>query len=485
MAKPIELQGKEHHYVARFTYGYTRKAAKQVTKKGGGPAWFESQLKPKKVKDKKADRMAAWYPSLKYSPTQLVKRDRDGVQGGYEVMQDLGRWTMMRRIHSNRQLHEMMVEFWSNLLHVPIETDDAWMYRVAYDRMIRKYALKRFDKMLIAATTHGAMGLFLDNAYSTKDAPNENLGREVLELHSVGVGNYTENHVLDSARLLTGYRIDLYRDDHTNPYQRYETADHYVGRVKIMGFSSANASADGRATTQAYLKYLAHHKKTSRRIAKRLCIRFVTDEPSKDMIKTVAKAYRKNKTKIKPTLKAMIEHPDFNKSKREKIRTPMEDTMGTLRALRPVIAKPRDPEQFGNDFGNSVLWVARNNGQSPYDWGGPDGYPETNPPWSSTGRVLHSMDFHRGMAMGWYGDSGLGYRAYTEWLPALPASFKKVVNRISLDLHGRKAPKKVRKAVSIRTGIKASASVTSEQVTEAVVQQILLTLLDSPNHLKR
>jgi uncharacterized protein (DUF1800 family) len=481
MASPYKLENKEHHYVSRFTYGYSPKAAKQLKKKGGGQAWFESQLKPKKVKDKKADQLISWYPSLKYSPTALVKRDRDGVQGGYEVMQDLGRWTMMRRIHSNRQLHEIMVEFWSNLLHVPIETDDAWMFRVSYDQMIRKYALKRFDKMLYAATTHGAMGMFLDNASSTKDAPNENLGREVLELHSVGVGNYTEKHVKDSARLLTGYRVDLYPD----LFQRYETADHATGRVTIMGFTHANTSADGRAATQDYLKYLARHKKTSKRIAKRLCIRFVTDEPSKDLVKTVAKAYRKNKTKIKPTLLAMINHPDFKKSKREKIKTPMEDTMGTLRALRPQIAKPRDAEKFGNDFGNSVLWVARSNGQSPYDWPGPDGYPESNPPWSSTGRVLNSMSFHRGMAAGWYGDSGLVYREYTDWIPKLPASFKKVVNKISVDLHGRKAPKNVRKAISIRTGIKGSASVSTEQMTEIVVQQILLTLLDSPNHLKR
>lgn len=476
-----QLSAKEHHYLSRFTYGYSRKAAKQVKKKGGAEAWFDSQLKPKKVKDKRGDKVTKWYPALRYSPAQLVQRDRNGVQGGWEVMQDLGRMTMMRRVHSSRQLHEIMVEFWSNLLHVPIETDTAWMYRVSYDKMIRKHAFKRFDKMLIAATTHGAMGLFLNNASSTKDAPNENLGREVLELHSVGVGKFTERDVLHSSRLLTGYRIDLWPDLH----ERYETGDHYVGRIRVLDFVNSNSSADGRAATQAYLKYLAHHPHTAKRIAKRLCVRFVSDDPSKDLVRTVARAYTKNNTKIKPTLKAMVSHPEFKKAKREKIKTPMEDTMGTLRALRPSVAKPRNPDDYGNDFGNSVLWVARSNGQSPYDWPGPDGYPETNPPWSSTGRVLNSMSFHRGMAAGWYGDSGLKYREYTEWLPALPASFKKVINEISQDLHGRKASKNTRKAISIRTGIAGSTRVTSEQMTEIVVQQILLTLLDSPNHLKR
>jgi CRISPR/Cas system CMR-associated protein Cmr5 small subunit len=181
----------------------------------------------------------------------------------------------------------------------------------------------------------------------------------------------------------------------------------------------------------------------------------------------------------------MVEHPEFKKSKRDKVRTPMEDSVGTVRALGPKILKPRNGDAGGNDFANAFLYVARSAGQSPYDWPGPDGYPETNPPWSSAGRVLDSMGLHRGLTAGYYPSEGVEYRAYTEWLPGLPASFKKVINHASGLLHGRKAPKNVRKAISIRTGIKSKTSVTSEQMTEIVVQQILLTLLDSPTQLKR
>lgn len=480
MPQPVKLTARDRHYAARFTYGVSRKTAKQLKKKGASD-WFAEQLKPRKIKDTKAAKMAGWYPSLDYSPTSLFARDRAGTKSGWEVMQDLGRWTMMRRIHSKRQVHELMVEFWSNLLHVPIETDDAWMFRVSYDKMIRKFALKRFDKMLIAATTHGAMGLFLDNASSTKHAPNENLGREVLELHSVGVGKYTEKDVLNSSRLLTGYRVDLWPDLD----QRYETGDHYTGKLRIMDFVTANASADGRAATEAYLKYLAHHPATAKRIARRLCIRFVNDDPSNDLVRTVARAYTRNNTKIKPTLMAMVEHPEFAKSKKDKVRTPMEDSMGSVRALRPKVLKPRRGDSGGNDFANAFLWVARIAGQSPYDWPGPDGYPETNRPWSSAGRVLDSMNFHRGLVAGWWPSEGVDYRDYTDWLPPLPASFKQVVNHASGLLHGRKAPKRIRKAISIRTGISGGTQVSADDLHEVVVQQILLTLLDSPTHLKR
>ncbi len=480
MPTPIALSARDRHFAARFTYGLNRKTAKQLDKLGG-PEWFEKQLKPGKVKDKPASTMASWFPSLGYTPSQLFARDRAGTVRGWEVMQDLGRWTMMRRIHSNRQVHEVMVEFWSNLLHVPIETDNAWMFRVSYDQMIRKYALKRFDKMLIAATTHGAMGMFLNNASSTKFAPNENLGREVLELHSVGIGHYTETDVLNSSRILTGYRVDTW----PTLYQRYETEDHYTGRIRVMDFVASNTSADGRAATEAYLRYLAHHPATAKRIARRLCVRFVNDDPSPDLVRAVARAYTRNNTSIKPTLRAMVEHPQFAKHKLDKVRTPMEDSMSTVRALSPKIKRPRSGGAGDSDFANAFLWVARIAGQAPYDWPGPDGYPETNPPWSSAGRVLDSMSFHRGLVAGWWPSEGVAYREHTYWLPALPATFNDVVNHASKLLHGRKARKRVRKAASIRTGIAGDRRVTIDDLSEVRVMQILLSLLDSPTQLKR
>ncbi|MGL5825959.1 MAG: DUF1800 domain-containing protein [Nocardioides sp.] len=471
MPRPVTLSRRDRHYASRFSYGINRKLAKQIKKAGGGAAWFEQQLRPKKIKDRKADGMRDWYPVLELTPDQLLKGEK------FSAFRDLGRWTIHRRVHSKHQLHELMVEFWSNLLHVPIQSNDAGLHREAYDRMIRKYALKRFDKMLYAAVTHPAMGLFLDNATSTKDAPNENLGREVLELHTVGVGNYSERDVKNSARLLTGYQVVFY----PSVDRRYNPEVHYVGKIKVMDFVHANRNPNGRPATKAYLKYLAHHPATARRIARRLCVRFVSDEPSRDLVRTVARAYTRHNTKIKPTLRALVQHPEFMKSKRSKVRTPMDDCMATIRALAPKVDRPTGD----GSFANVVLYATESNGMGPYDWAGPDGYPETNPTWSTPGRVLNAMSMHRSLAAGSY-RAGVTYKEHTYWLPAvLPKKFKKVINYASKKLHGRKAKKAVRKAVAIRTGIPLKTMVTADQMTEAVVQKILATLLDSPAQMIR
>ena len=92
---------------------------------------------------------------------------------------------------------ESVTEFFENHLHVPVHDDGVFGFRADYGRTIRTHALGRFDQMLVAAITHPAMGTSLDNASSTKTAPNENLGRALLELHTVGRGNHTEDDVKD------------------------------------------------------------------------------------------------------------------------------------------------------------------------------------------------------------------------------------------------------------------------------------------------
>ena len=117
--KDTLLSRQDRHLVARFSYGVTPDLAREVRRAGGARAWFERQLRPRTVKDGKAGRLQSWWPSLRRSPRELWQRQINDIEGGWEVMDDYARWSMMRRMTSRRQVLEVMAEFWENHLHVP------------------------------------------------------------------------------------------------------------------------------------------------------------------------------------------------------------------------------------------------------------------------------------------------------------------------------------------------------------------------------
>ena len=293
-----------------------------------------------------------------YSPATLFKRSYHDVYPAWELMNDLGRWTMMRRILSNRQLHEMMVDFWSNSLQVAIGDDRAWPFRIAYDAMIRKHALGRFDDMLVDAITHPAMGLWLDNATSSRYAPNENLGREVLELYSVGVdAGYTQKDVESSAKLLTGYRVDIYAETKPGVYDGvnvlYYKDWHWKGKLKIFGFKTPNKDRDGRKETAKYLRYLAHHPATADRMCRRLAVRFCPRRAVQGPHPHDDQSLDPQRHRHQGHPQAMVGHPEFASSAGEKVRKPLEDLLATVRALeiKPLqAAQPRQLRQRLRDL---------------------------------------------------------------------------------------------------------------------------------------
>lgn len=473
------LSARDRHLADRFSYGYTPGLATQIRRAGGGRAWFEKQLAPDRVKDAPGNAVRGWFPTLWYPPTKLWERHQSGVAPAWEVMTDLGRWTLMRRVLSHRQLHEVMVEFWSNLLHIPLGDDEAWPYRVSYDQMIRTHALGRFDDMLVAATTHSSMGLYLDNATSTKDAPNENLGRELLELHSVGVeSGYTEEDVLASARMLTGYRVDLWWPEFR---AYYDPAAHWTGRIRVMGFTHRNAKADGRAATEAYLRYLAHHPATASRLARRLCVKFVHDTPSRALVSSVARAFTRSGTDIKAALRALVAHPEFASAQGRKVRTPLEETTATIRALRILPQRPADDSSFAN----AIFWAISGQGMTPYGWPAPNGFPEVNLAWSSAGRVLDSLSVQRSLANQWWPTQDARFPSDASWLPDLPASFGAVVDHMAQRLLGEPAGDRLRAAVSVRTGLALSRRVTVSDLSASRIRQVLMIMLGSPAHMTR
>jgi len=474
------LDAGSRHLVKRFSGGLTPALAAQVKAAGGARAWFAKQLRPGKVADAPGDAIKTWFPSLGHTPKQIFQIEQNGGQGSWEVATDLSRWTVARRIASNRQVHEVMVDFWSNLLNVSLFHDEAIYWRVDYDRVIRAHALTSFEELLQAAITHPAMGLYLDNAFSSKESPNENLGRELLELHTVGVdAGYTEDDVKASARMLTGYRVDVYW-----PSFRafYDTDWHDTQPVRVMGFRHTNASADGRAATMAYLSYLARHPATADRLARRLCVKFVSDQPTAAIVHAVAQAYLANRTAIKPTLRALVAHPDFADGAGTKVRTPSEDYVATVRALGIRLEAPTGEESFAN----AMYWQYSEAGQPPYEWPAPNGYPEVSGAWASAGRVLTSFTTHRDLAARWWPTDQARFPSLASFLPPMPATLGQVIDHVALRMLGQKPGAAVRDGIARLLGMPLTKRLTkAEALDYLTLRGILTSLLDSPVHMHR
>jgi uncharacterized protein (DUF1800 family) len=344
-------------------------------------------------------------------------------KSAWEYAVDLANWSLLRRTRSSRQLHEVMTDFWSNHLHIPAIHDTAWCWRNHYDTMLRTRALGKFDDLLVAASLHPSMRLYLNNFESTKQSPNENQGRELLELHTVGrQAGYTEEMVKDSARILTGYTVAAWKDWHAY----YDTSTHATGPVKVLGFGHQNADSDGRAVTKAYLRYLAHHPATARTIATKLALRFVSDSPSAELISSLAKVFRSSGTDISATLRALVAHPEFASSVDAKVRNPIEDFVATVRVLGVKAHRPTASE---NQFARSQLWMCQ--GQYPFQWPRPDGLPQRNAAWASASRVLNSLDMHYALCGGWVGaDGSATYRSKRSWLPVDRLRFDAFVDHL-------------------------------------------------------
>ncbi|HEX5089942.1 MAG TPA: DUF1800 domain-containing protein [Nocardioides sp.] len=478
---PALLSRADRHLVSRFSYGITPTLAKEVRKAGGAQRWFERQLNPKAIKDKKADKLAHWWPSFHLSPAVLWQRQRDGIEGGWEVMDDYARYVLMRRMTSRRQLLEVMTEFWENHLHVAASGDPQFTWRVDYGNTIRKHALGRFDDLLRATTTHPAMLIYLDAGESTKDHPNENLGRELLELHTVGVGNYSEKDVVNSARILTGYSVDYWKT--WRP--KYNADDHYRGKVKVKGFRDKNKKIVGKATTAAYLRYLARHKDTAQHLAYKLCVKFIDDKPSKALVRHLAKVYLDNDTAIVPVLRALVASPAFQHAHDKKVRDPGEDVVATYRVLGVKLAKPAGGEEADDSALQSLVWQADSIGIAPFSWEQPNGQPIDNESWSSPARLMASMRFHMGASAGW-ADQATKYRKPEQWLGGAHPRFDELVDRLCAELLHRESSKRLLKACCTAVDVKPYDPVDKDSdLVKWRFPQLLTTILDSPEHLSR
>jgi uncharacterized protein (DUF1800 family) len=472
---------RARHLVQRFTYGYTPALRREVRDAGGPDAWFERQLHPGRIADGRANRMRDWFPALGASPRTAFHNHESGRVHRNRYVHAMQQYSLLRRTYSTRQVQEVMVEFWLNHLHVHAQSNRAWPFRAGYDATVRSHALGRFDALLPAAVTHPAMLRYLDQDRSTAGDLNENLGRELLELHTVGTASgYTEADVRESARILTGHRVDA---DTLKPF--YDEDAHDTGRVQVLGFSAANPHDQGRQVVAEYLHYLAHHEATARRIAHKLAVRFVADDPPGALVERVAQAYLASGTNIRATLRALVGDPLFHSAAQDKVRTPSEDVCASLRALDVRIVAPTSLDD-GAEGAHAVLWLTSNMGQRPYHWGTPDGFPDRSDAWASAARMLASFRVHHNLAGGYYPKKHVRYRLGAAWLPQRRIRFDLLVDHLCRRLHGRPSTPAILGAACRYLDVTPGTVVTrTHPVCKWRMPRLLGLLLDSPPHLAR
>jgi len=468
----------ERHMLNRIGCGYSRADWAAMTAASGADAWFEQQLDWENVPENAfTDSLLSWFPHLSDSQPQMFQNHQNNSYGNWQYARDLANYSMLRRIYSSRPVHEAMVDFWSNHLHIPTRADLAWVPRFEYDKLIRRHAMGRFEDMLLDATLHPSMLVFLDNYKSIRNAPNENHGRELLELHTVGrTSGYTEQMVKDAAKILSGYTVDA-----KGTWEGfYNPTLHTMGPVQVLGFSHANSSSDGSAMTRDFIRYLANHPATARTIANRLALRFVSDEPSDALVTHLAQVFRDSGTDIKTTLRALVAHPEFRASAGKKVRTPVEDLIATSKVLEVAAARPAG----GGAFAHCISYVHQ--GMMLYQWPRPDGPPDRNSAWSSATRVLGSFRMHWLFAGGFYPNGSVVYKKPGSWLPQTSLRFDRYVDHLCRVFHGQGSTPVVLKAAVEATGLSPSTVVTRDhRITRYLGVRLIGALLDSPAHMSR
>jgi uncharacterized protein (DUF1800 family) len=401
------------HLLRRATFGPTPQLVEEVHA-AGIDGWLAAQLDPASIPDPEGDAAWAAFP-LGTAPPDVIRSSLE--RGKVEAMVELSAATLARQIWSSRQLFEVMVDFWANHLNVATPGPGSWDVGGAYQtEVIRGHALGSFTDMLVAAGRHPAMLRYLSAEQSTKDSVNENYGRELLELHTVGVSSgYTEADVRNSAYILTGRTVVGEEGPGVEGTFRYDPERHWTGPVTVLDFRHDNATADGGLDVgEAYLRYLAAHPATAQTIGRKLAVRFVSDAPPDTLVERLATAYIDAGTAIVPVLDTLFRSAEFWASVGQKTRRPLENIVASARALGTVAtgSVAENVRPLHNSAGRA--------GHAPLGWLAPNGYPDVNAAWRSAGGIVETWNVHRMLVGDW--EDGLSRPDPAALVAGLPAA---------------------------------------------------------------
>ena len=307
---------------------------------------------------------------------------------------------LYRAIYSNRQLEEVLVDFWINHFNIYNGKGQDRLFLTSFERdAIRPYVLGHFKDMLLATAHHPAMLFYLDNWQSQvprDDLPgqrpippspgvqrpglNENYGRELMELHTLGVdGGYTQEDVIAVARAFSGWSI---YDTAKYAEFQFQPANHDRKEKVVLGHTlpAGRAEQDGLDV----IDILAHHPSTAKFISKKLAQRFVADDPPQALVDRMAATFTKTDGDLRAVLQTMFSSVEFMSEGawQAKMKSPLEMVVSSVRAINAEV----------NDTSALAQRIA-DLGQPLYGKVEPTGYPNTGEAWTNTASVLGRINF--------------------------------------------------------------------------------------------
>ena len=455
---PITELGEDEailHALNRLAYG-PRPSEVERIRQMGLEKWMEQQLNPASIDDSSLDTRLAGYATLRMSSQQLVdsypqpnqaakqqglttqefKRQRQTqarqrleqikdsgevdsarlqlarIQGPQRIVAELTLAKLTRAMYSERQLNEVMADFWFNHFNVFAgKGADKWLL-TSYERdAIRPHTLGKFQDLLLATAKSPAMLFYLDNWLSADPVAsermqqelaqhrrrfqgmfggakpqqkqdrglNENYGREVMELHTLGVdGGYTQQDVIQMARCLTGWTV---RAPRRNPEFFFDERIHAQGPKVVLG---RTFNYGGMRDGEEALRVLARHPSTAKFISTELARHFVADAPPPALVDRMAQSFLLSDGDIRTVMRTMIYSPEFwsRAAYRAKVKTPFELAASAARALGADVSVPLPVAQ----------WVGRM-GEPLYLCQPPTGYSDKAETWVNTGALLNRLNF--------------------------------------------------------------------------------------------
>ena len=401
--------------------------------------------------------------ALSIDPNLVPRPLADDSKRPARIVQELAMAKMTRAIYSDRQLQQVMDDFWFNHFNVFAGKGEDRYYLTSYERdVIQPHALGKFQELVAATAKSPAMLFYLDNFLSADPLAaqrlaqqramrqrmrgrfpratqnpqaaskkkqgrglNENYGRELMELHTLGVdGGYTQKDVTEVARAFTGWTIEKPRE---NPQFKFDERIHDPDPKIVLG---KKIHAGGIKDGEQVIDLLAKHPSTAKFVSTKLARRFVSDNPPPQLVARMADTFRKTDGDIREVLHTMTYSPEFwsRDAYRAKIKTPFEFVASTVRAL-------------GTDVDITmplVQWVSRI-GEPLYQCQPPTGYSDKAEAWVNAGALLNRLNFSLALA----GNKVRGSRTDAAALlgPSSSTDSKQILDRaVQLFLGGQAGP---------------------------------------------